>query len=215
MTFEINRLIVTDLSENCYILNDANNDAIVVDPGGEVDRILQFVEQHRLKVGLILNTHGHADHICAARAVKKATGAQVAIHPDDAPMMASALLCGAQWLEMDFEPMEPDFMLEHGKSVSFGSIELEVRHTPGHSPGSCIFIDHEGANIFTGDLIFRGAVGRWDLPGGDGSILKRSLHDQILTLPHNYRIHPGHGDITTVGDEARSNPFLQSDVPWQ
>lgn len=215
MAHKLTRLVLTDLGENCYILADDDSQAVVIDPGGDADRILRHTTGSGMTVGLILLTHGHADHICATKALKQATGARVGIHAADAPMMESALMCGAEWLGMAFEPVKPDFLLDPPTPVTFGGITLEPVHTPGHSPGSCILVDRANGVVFSGDLVFRGAVGRWDLPFGDMNALRRSLREGFMTLPPEYIVYPGHGEATTVGDELATNPFLLHDGAWQ
>ncbi len=209
MPYEILRLVVTELDQNCHLLWDAAGDAVVVDPGGDAGDILGELERRGLKLRVILNTHGHVDHVGANAGLHAATGAPVAIHPADAPMLGSELLCGAAWLGMEFEPHQPDVLLADGGAAGFGPMTFEVRHTPGHSPGSCILVDHAQGEVFSGDLVFRGSVGRWDLPGGNRDDLLRSLREKLVTLPPHYRIHPGHGESTTVGAEIVSNPYLQ------
>jgi glyoxylase-like metal-dependent hydrolase (beta-lactamase superfamily II) len=208
MSYEIERFVVTDFEANCYLLHDPEGNAIVVDPGGEGDRILDAVRRKNLSVRLILNTHGHFDHAGANAQIRAATGAALAIHSDDAPMLADGVLCGALLFGYDFAPVEPDRLLGEGDTVGCGEMNFEVLHTPGHTPGSASFLDRANARLFSGDFVFRGAVGRWDLPGGSEEALMRALRQKLLVLPDNTTVFSGHGEMTTVGHERRTNPFL-------
>jgi len=209
MTIHMKALVVTPLEENCYILWNDASDCVVIDPGGDAEVIVGFLRAQALTVDLIINTHGHIDHIGANVELRETTGAQICIHPHDAPMLASAVLSGASWIGLPFTEHQPDFLYHEGDRVGAGAIQFEVFHTPGHSPGSCILLNRDEKLLVGGDLVFAGGVGRWDLPGGDQQVLFESIRTKFLPLPDDVRVYPGHGHSTTVGTERRTNPYLQ------
>jgi glyoxylase-like metal-dependent hydrolase (beta-lactamase superfamily II) len=200
--------VVTPLDENCYVLWNEDGDCVVVDPGGEAERILAFLDEHKLKPQVILNTHGHIDHVGANADLRDATGARIGVHPADAPMLSSSILCGAQWVGLPYREHAPDFVYNEGDTVGTGALMFEAYHTPGHSAGSCILVNRENAIVLGGDLVFAGGVGRWDLPGGDQGVLFESIRTRFLTLPDDFHVFPGHGPSTTVGTERRTNPHF-------
>lgn len=219
-------LAVGPLEANAYVLLDpATGTAGIVDPGDEPERLLQALEGYR--AAWIVATHGHFDHVGAVRAVKEATGAPFLLHPDDREMLAYASDAARLFTGRPVpEPPEPDGSLSHGQRLALGRGVLEVRHTPGHSPGSVSLVLWEaepapaggragqgGAppaplGVFSGDALFAGSIGRTDMPGGDHETLLRSIRRWLLTLPDDCPVWPGHGPATTVGQERRSNPFL-------
>lgn len=204
----IETVIVGPLETNCYLVSCPKTFACaVVDPGAEPDRIIAAVHRLGLKPALILNTHGHFDHVGANRDIKDAFNVPLAIHALDNPMLE---LAGR--LEMSFvleakDSPPADFFLQDKAQIPFGESQLEVLHTPGHSPGSvCLLGD---GFLLSGDTLFNEGVGRTDLPGGSARDLKSSLRSKILILPPKTRVLPGHGPRTTVGQEIASNPFLK------
>ncbi|MGI8906204.1 MAG: MBL fold metallo-hydrolase [Candidatus Sumerlaeaceae bacterium] len=205
---QIHTLVVTPLEENCYVLWNGDADCVVIDPGGEVERIWAFLSEQKLCPQLILNTHGHIDHIGANAELRDLTRARIGVHGLDAPMLDSAVLCGAQWIGLPYREHKPDFLYADGQTIGSGKLQFEVSHTPGHSPGSCILLNRANRILMGGDLVFAGAVGRWDLPGGNEEVLFQSIADKFLPLADDMQVYPGHGPATTVGAERRSNPFL-------
>lgn len=203
----IKSLTVGPIMANCYILGcEETNAAAVIDPGDDVDRILESLAESGLTLQLILNTHGHFDHVGGNRKLKAATGADILIHADDAPMLAQLKAAAAAFgLASDDSP-PPDRLLRDGDTVSFGRIALQVLHTPGHSPGGIAL--YYGDSVFVGDTLFAGSIGRTDLPGGDFDTLEQSIHRKLFALPENVTVYPGHMGITTIGQEKRSNPFV-------
>jgi glyoxylase-like metal-dependent hydrolase (beta-lactamase superfamily II) len=201
--------------ENCYILGcEKTRRGVVIDPGDNARAILRIVEQQQLQVEKIVNTHAHLDHVMAVDAVKLATGATFHLHRADLPVLRDVPLRARLWLDSEIDPIgEPDAYLEHGQIVRFGQEELEVRYTPGHAPGHVVFVHHQGRQVFAGDTLFQGSIGRFDLPGADEATLLRSIRAQLLTLPDDYIVYPGHGPATTVGAEKASNPFVGDHAP--
>lgn len=208
MAYQIDSFVVTSFEVNCYILHDSAGNAVVVDPGGDWQRLIDFLRRNSLTLRMILNTHGHADHICGNAHMKMATGAQIGIHALDAPMLESDTACLASVLDWPFMAHQADFTFKDGQSISCGEIQLQVLHTPGHTPGSSCFYDKDQSVLFCGDLVFRGSVGRYDLPGGSEQMLFDSLRNKFLPLPEHTSVLPGHGPQTSVGVEKRTNPFL-------
>lgn len=202
----IKTVVVGPLQVNCYIIGcPETGKALVVDPGEECDKILSAVGKLGLEVALVVNTHGHFDHIGANSALIEKTGADLLIHPDDVPLMLRAAEHASLYgLKADPSP-PPTRMLTDGEVLSFGNLELRVIHIPGHSPGGvCLLLD---GHLFSGDALFAGSIGRTDLPGGDHGLLVRGIREKLLILPEHTVVHPGHGPDTSIGWEKRNNPF--------
>jgi len=185
---------------------------IVVDPWikGNPSCVKEWQEMDRwVDTDLVLCTHAHFDHLLACRELQERTGAPFYLHPADQPLVATLRRTCMTWLGYDPGP-PPDITgdIAPSETIQAGDIALEVRHTPGHSPGSVTLVDHVGRRAFTGDALFAGSIGRTDLPGGDMRTLLASIRSQILTLPDDFAVFPGHGEASTVGDERRGNPFL-------
>lgn len=206
--FKIHTIAIPPVYSNCYVMADEAGNAVIIDPGGVPDDIHAIIDNNKLKVEAILNTHGHFDHVGANAEMRRHTGAHVHIHPIDAPMLTSALLCGAKWAGLDYEEHQADAMLAVGAGFSTGHFSFDIYHTPGHCPGSVCLVMPEEKIVFSGDLVFMDSIGRSDLPGGDEGILMESLR-WFLTLPDDYTVYPGHGAPTTVGRERANNPFLR------
>jgi hydroxyacylglutathione hydrolase len=193
--------------ENCYILADADTrDAVLIDPGEEYDRFLDRLASAQLTLRQVWLTHAHLDHVQGVAGVVRATGVPVSLHPLDRPLYENAVQQG-RWfgIEVD-QPTPVDRELADGDRVAVGGLEFEVRHVPGHSPGSVAFVGNGIA--FVGDAVFAGSIGRVDLPGGDGPTLLTSIQERLMTLPDETVLYSGHGPQTTVGTERASNPFL-------
>ncbi len=203
-------LVVGALQVNCYILgSEHSRKALVIDPGDNAPAILAALQRHALTLVSILATHGHFDHVLAARPLQEATGAAFYIHPADRPEVQAMRQVAQAWLGAD--PGEPPAIggdLLPGIMVELDDIALEVRSTPGHSAGGVSLVDRPGRRVFTGDALFAGSIGRTDLPGGDARTLLDGIRSQIISLPEDFAVLPGHGPASTVGREARSNPFL-------
>jgi len=195
---------------NCVILGDeATKRAIVIDPGDEVDKIGALLEKHGLSVTAIVATHGHIDHVGGIAVLKALTGAPAMLHEGDAPMYENVAL-QAQWLGVPTpETTQIDKYLTDRQHIEFGKHKLEVRHTPGHSPGSVSFVaPHDVPIIFAGDTLFAGSIGRTDLWGGSFEEIIRSIKGTLLPMPDDSVVLPGHGPRTTIGIERTTNPFL-------
>ncbi|MEZ4861508.1 MAG: MBL fold metallo-hydrolase [Caldilineaceae bacterium] len=203
-------LTVGLLQENCYIFGcEKTHKCVIIDPGDNARGILRAVSDEGLTVEKIINTHAHFDHVLAVNAIKARTGAPFYLHRADLPVLHDVPERVRLWLDSEVDPVaDPDEFLEHGQEIQVGEETLEVRFTPGHAPGHVVFVDHAGHQVFGGDTLFQGSIGRFDLPGADGPTLLRSIHEQLLTLPDDYVVYPGHGPATTIGDERSDNPFV-------
>jgi glyoxylase-like metal-dependent hydrolase (beta-lactamase superfamily II) len=199
---------VGPIMANCYILGcEETKEAAVIDPGGDPDRILAALKRLGLTVKLIINTHGHFDHVGGNKRLKEATGARLVIHEGDAPMLGHLNQAAASFgLSAENSPA-PDEMPGDGDTLQFGKITLKVLHVPGHSPGG-IALSTDDA-VFVGDTLFSGSIGRTDLPGGDYNQLIASVRLKLFNLPDNTQVHCGHGPSTTIGREKRYNPFFR------
>jgi hydroxyacylglutathione hydrolase len=198
------------LQANCFIVGcEVTRQAAAVDPGGDAERILSALKKDELDLSVIINTHGHFDHVGANMALKQATGAQLMIHKLDAPMLAHAPQAAAAWgLRAESSP-DPDRLLEGGETIDCGNLQFNVIHTPGHSPGGCCFYIKAENALFVGDTLFAGSIGRTDLPGGDYDTLIRSIQTKLFVLPDDTKVYNGHMELTTIGEEKRFNPFCK------
>lgn len=194
---------------NCSILGDeTSHEAIVVDPGDDIPRIMAVLQKHNLTVKQILITHAHIDHIAGAARLKKLTGAPILYNPNDLPLV-QMMDMQAGWLGMPTpEVPPPDDTLEENRVIGVTGLSGNILHTPGHTQGSvCLYIPQQHL-LIAGDTLFAGSVGRTDLPGGDMRTLMSSIHSKLLPLPDDTVVVPGHGPKTTIGEERESNPFL-------
>jgi len=204
-------LAVGPLQCNCSILGDeVSREAIVVDPGDELPRILHLLAKHQLTVKQIVVTHAHIDHIAGAHRLREITGAPILYNQRDLPLVAM-MDQQAAWIGCATPTVSgPDESLEDGDVVGIANLAAEVIHTPGHTEGSlCLYVP-EHHLLLAGDTLFAGSIGRTDLPGGSTGKLLASIRDRLLPLPDGTLVIPGHGESTTIGVERRSNPFLQS-----
>jgi len=193
------------LQTNCYLIVH-QNEAVVIDPGGDPREVISFLSQNNLKLTHILNTHLHFDHIQGNAALARATGAPILANKEDEFLLQTELGAGGF---MDFPETEPfDFVDLSESEQNFLGFACQVLATPGHTPGSLSFYFPELEAVFVGDLIFFRSVGRTDFPGGSLEILKKSALEKIFTLPDDTIIYPGHGEETRVMDERLHNPFF-------
>ena len=195
---------------NCSIFGDEQSrEALVVDPGDDIARVLEVVNKHGLTVKAIVITHAHIDHIGGAQKLKQATGAPVYMNPDDAELQ-EMMDVQAGWLGVrPPEQVEIDAPAKDGDKLVVGTTEFHVLHTPGHTQGSISLWIPSERKLVAGDTLFRDSIGRTDLPGGDGRQILQSIHDKLLPLPDDTMVIPGHGDNTTIGREKQFNNFLQ------
>ncbi|HNZ49099.1 MAG TPA: MBL fold metallo-hydrolase [Candidatus Hydrogenedentes bacterium] len=194
---------VTLFETNCYVIRHEGQ-ALVIDPGEGTPALLKSLENY--DVTLIVNTHCHCDHSGGNAAVIQQTGAPLACHAADLPLLRSISEQGRMFGVPFPSSPDPDRLLNHGDILSLGDLEFEVRHTPGHSPGHVVLIAPGIALV--GDVLFAGSIGRTDLPGGSMKELLHSIHTQLMTLPDETKVYSGHGPATTIGEERINNPFL-------
>ena len=207
LTFEVGPVL-----SNAYLLGDPiSKVAVVIDPGDEGERIVRAAGDREWRISYLWLTHAHFDHFGGAAQIADSLdhAIEVALHPEDQPLWRA--MGGAPFFGIsEFDPgPEPAISLQDGMALHLGNHTLNVHHTPGHSPGHVIFVVENQKLVFTGDLIFNMGIGRTDLPGGSWDQLLSSIQEHILTLPDDFRLFPGHGPATTVGQERRSNPFLR------
>jgi len=179
----------------------------VIDPGWDAPAILAEAEAAGLTIEYVLNTHAHWDHVSANADVLEATGAQLAIHPDDLPLLRAR--GGADLWGIPVKPSpEPDVELAEGQLITIGQLELKVLFTPGHTPGHVSFYEADAGVLFDGDVLFKQGIGRTDLPGGNHHALMHSIRNVLLALPSETVVYSGHGPATTIGEERWANPWL-------
>ena len=196
---------------NCTLLGDeTTGEAMVVDPGDNIPQILARLAKHGLTLKQIVVTHAHIDHVGGALQLKQQTGAPILLNQQDLPLL-EMMDVQAGWLGVQTpEVAPPDASAEDYLVVGLENYPAQVLHTPGHTPGSICLHFAPQKLLIAGDTLFAGSIGRTDLPGGDFKTIIRSIRDRLLPLPEDTRVIPGHGSITTIGQERESNPFLQS-----
>lgn len=208
------RLIVTTLpvgliQTNCYVVGcEESREGVIIDPGGHPERILTEVKRLGLAIKYVLNTHAHFDHTDANGAIVQATGAPLAIHPQELPLLKMAGGAALFGLRADPSP-PPDLELHDGDELAVGRLCFRVLHTPGHTPGHVCFYEAAEGVLFDGDVLFYGGIGRTDLPGGSFPRLMDSIRRVLLALPDETVVYSGHGPATTIGAEKRLNPWLR------
>ena len=199
------------LACNCSVLGDeTTGEAVVIDPGDDIEQVQKILAKHHLRVKYIVATHAHIDHVGGIDKLKAATGAAVLMHQSDLPLYQNLAL-QAEWLGVPMpEVTDVDQFLKEGDTLRCGSLSLEVLHTPGHSPGSLsLHLPGKNQRILSGDTLFQGSIGRTDLWGGSMDEILRSIRDRLLIFPDQTLVFPGHGSPTTIGEERERNPFLQ------
>lgn len=202
-------LPVGPLQCNCSVIgNEANHEAMVVDPGDDIQDVLALVRKHNLQVKQIVITHAHIDHVGGAMKLRATTGAPILLNQNDYVLL-KMLDVQAAWIGMaNPGKVEIDRSITTGDRVNVGSLGADVLHTPGHTEGSLCLHFPEEKKLIAGDTLFAGSIGRTDLPGGDVQKIMRSLHNVVLALPDDTIVVPGHGELTTIGEERDTNPFL-------
>ena len=207
-TLIIKRLVVGHLSANCYIVGlKSGGEGMVIDPGGNQEDIIKAIADSGLEIKTIVLTHGHSDHIAALCDIQDKTGAQVAIHIEDADFLEGRGSYSSQFGISYKTPHPPDRLLREGDVIDIGGLSFTVIHTPGHTPGSiCLLADDK---VFTGDTIFRRGIGTTLMPGSSRRQLIESIQRRLMALPDETIIYPGHGRETTIGAERRDNPYVR------
>jgi glyoxylase-like metal-dependent hydrolase (beta-lactamase superfamily II) len=201
-------------AENTYLLIDeATRATAIVDPGAysaaEQRTLRTYIDDNELDVKYLLNTHAHIDHVLGnAFVLRTYSGVPFLLHTLDLPTLRAVATYAGPYGFPAYEGAEPTGELAAGQVIKLGDSELQVRFAPGHAPGHVVLYDAAGGQLIGGDVLFKGSVGRTDLPGGDHATLIQSIVSELLTLPDATVVHPGHGPATTIGAERRSNPFL-------
>lgn len=197
------------IQTNCYIVGcEETLDGVIIDPGGHPDRILAEVKRHGLAIKYVLNTHAHFDHTDANGALVKTTGASLALHPLEQPLLAASGGAALFGLQADPSP-PPDLELHDGDELEVGQLTFKVLHTPGHTPGHVCFYEASEGVLFDGDVLFNRGIGRTDLPGGSWPQLRDSIQQVLYSLPDETVVYSGHGPATTIGEEKRLNPWVR------
>lgn len=204
--------VFNSFQENTYLLYDDSGKCIITDPGmsnrQEQEQFSTFLHEHKLTPEAILNTHCHVDHILGCKYIKDSYGIPFYFHQEESRILEKAEDFGA-FLGLEVEtPPPPDKFVAGDAVFYFGNSSLKLLHVPGHSPGSIALYSEADRFVITGDALFNGSIGRTDLPGGDYATLIASIQTQLMTLPRNVRVFPGHGPSSTIGQEYDTNPFL-------
>ena len=202
---------VGSLFTNCYlIICQKTEEAAIIDPGfhsqNEAEKIFKLIQEHSLKMKYIINTHGHPDHICGNSIVKQKFNTPILIHKNDAHMLGEKSRKTAQFFGFTNPSPEADKLLHDGDTIKIGETILRVMHTPGHTQGSISLLGEK--EVFTGDTLFMGSIGRTDFPESSHKAMQHSLK-KLAHLPNHFIVYPGHGPTTTIGEEKVTNPFLQ------
>ena len=210
---QVNSFVFNPFAENTYVIYDETRQCVIIDPGchtpSEVDELLGFIDLHQLEPLMVVNTHGHIDHIMGNEAVKRHYGIQVAAHPevknDILRSRQQAMMFGLPMVE---ECKLPEVDLTDGELIKVGNSTLEVLCTPGHAKGSISLYAMAEGWVFTGDALFCRSIGRTDFPGGDFEELRESIRTRLFTLPEDTEVYSGHGETTTIGEEKDFNPYV-------
>ncbi|MBL8015950.1 MAG: MBL fold metallo-hydrolase [Ignavibacteria bacterium] len=213
---QIKKFTVNPFAMNCYIYwDERSGDGVIIDPGAfeefEKEEILNYIAQNKINIKLILNSHGHIDHIMGNDWAKKMWNVPLLMHKDDMPLIDKALDQGAMFGVTFPKPPAPDEFIDGSDEVKFADTVFKILYTPGHSPGSVCFVDEKEKVIFAGDTVFNGSIGRTDLWMGDINVLLDSIHNKIFKYEDEYTLYPGHMDETTIGWEKANNPFLNGE----
>jgi hydroxyacylglutathione hydrolase len=210
----LKRFTFNAFGENTYVLYDETGECVIIDPGcydrAEQQELSRFISDNKLKVTLLLNTHGHIDHVLGNAFVKRTYQVPLLIHQTDEATLRSVQTYAPAYGFVQYESTEADQYLSEGDTVTFGRSELEVLFVPGHAPGHLAFYNQSQKLCIGGDVLFQGSIGRTDLPGGDFATLIRSIQTKLFPLGDEVTVYPGHGEPTTIGEEKKHNPFLQA-----
>jgi glyoxylase-like metal-dependent hydrolase (beta-lactamase superfamily II) len=209
---QIQTFTFNPLQENTYLLYDETGACVIIDPGcyekHEKQALESFIQSKELKVTHLLNTHGHIDHVLGNAFVKQTFGVPLYIHPTDEATLRAVQTYAPNWGFVQYEPAQPDHYLNEGNIVTFANSTLEVLFVPGHAPGHIAFYNAAQKICIGGDVLFRGSIGRTDMPGGNFDTLIESIQTKLFPLGDEVVVYPGHGGSTTIGHEKRYNPFL-------
>ncbi|MEM1108429.1 MAG: MBL fold metallo-hydrolase [Planctomycetota bacterium] len=209
-TLSIDIFALGDFQTNCFVVSRPSKSAWLIDVGQRPAEMLDHVEAAGLSVEKIILTHAHADHIeGVAEALQRFPDTPIYIHKAEKDFLSDASLNLSLYLSQPVVAPDPTDVLVHGQALELDGIVFEVRHTPGHSPGGITLYQPELATAIVGDTLFAQSIGRYDFPTSDGPLLIKSIHKQLLTLPDDTRVLPGHGPETTIGRERQANPYLQ------
>jgi len=207
----IEKIVTKSYGTNVYICYDeASNVGVIIDPGNDADAIMNFVKEKGLEIKHILLTHGHFDHILAAKAVAEQTGAPILAHADERELLGDPELNFSRQAAREECSLSPDTLLHDGDTINFGGESFKVIATPGHTKGGVCFYSDADNVLFSGDTLFCESVGRTDLPGGDFSAIEYSIRNKLYTLPPETTVYPGHSRKTTIAHEMVSNPHIKS-----
>jgi glyoxylase-like metal-dependent hydrolase (beta-lactamase superfamily II) len=209
---QIKSFTFNPFQENTYLIYDNTREATLIDPGcfdsSEQLELLSFISQEKLKVVQLINTHCHVDHVLGNAWAKKTFGVRLGIHKNEIPVLKSVEVYAPTYGLTAYQPSEADYFLEEGEILQVGKEKLAIIFVPGHAPGHLVFY-HEGSHqAIAGDTLFRGSIGRTDLPGGNHDLLLSKIKSELFTLPEKTTIYPGHGPETTIGFEKINNPFV-------
>jgi glyoxylase-like metal-dependent hydrolase (beta-lactamase superfamily II) len=209
---KIEVFVFSPIQENTYLLYNENKDCIIIDPGcyfpDEKEQLKSFINRYGLQPKMLLNTHCHLDHVFGNKFIAENFQLTLQLHPLEQNMLMMAPASGLMF-DLPFDNYQGEFIfLNEGDTIKLGTDVLDVIHVPGHSPGSICFYCKEQKFLIGGDVLFNGSIGRTDLPGGDFDTLITNLKKKILTLPEDVTVYSGHGPVTTIGIEKKSNPFL-------
>lgn len=211
--WNIKSFVFSPIQENTYILYNETNSCLIIDPGcyfdGEKDRLQAFIEKSGLKPEKLLNTHCHLDHVFGNKFIHEKYGLTLHLHEKEKKVLEFAPASGLMW-NMPFDNYQGDFvLLKEGDIIKLWDDELTVIEAPGHSPGHVCFYCEKQHFIIGGDVLFQRGIGRTDLPGGNYETLINSIRTKLLVLPDETKVYSGHGEPTTIGEEKRTNPYLQ------
>jgi len=210
MSLQIQTIVSMPFAENTYVAwQDGRTDAVVIDPGTEPDAILAFLRERGLTPTAILNTHGHVDHIAGNADLKAAyPDAPLVIGAGDEPLLTDPALNLSRPYGVDVVSPPADRLVREGDTVLFAGLTLDIREIPGHSPGHIVYVVRDAGVVFGGDVLFRGSIGRTDFPGGSFEVLAAGIREKLYPMPDDTVVYPGHGPVTKVGYEKRTNPFV-------
>ncbi len=208
---KVHAFVFNPFQENTYVLYDETNACVIVDPGcfdpPEKEELTAFIDQQKLKVELVINTHCHVDHVLGNYFVKDTYRVKLLIPRGEEPVLKAVAAYAPSYGLFQYDESHPDGYLEEGDKIRVGTHVMTVISAPGHSPGHVVFYDEMSKLLIGGDVLFYNSIGRTDLPGGNHNQLIQSIHQKLFTLPDDVNVFPGHGPQTTIGFEKRTNPF--------